>query len=646
MRFAGLLLLGLIYPEAPRAQAPARAVYASPPITLAQIRSVRFSPEVLKLGSKLRVRNLSSGLSRVFELEFGQSGLPAAALAPLVASPQQQWLPEFSILGSSEAQTLPDPTGIPASLQTQKQIIDNRPRVSSSSELSWRVLGYRVLKSASGQLFLEVSDGLKTVFVSPEQAARRIELREQATLKKLFDLGWRSLSIQRYDLGQEAFERVLRSGTRLDEKSAAQAHLGLALSRYHREGCSKTLDAELLEADRDVANQDDVSYYRALCAMGDENYDEAEILFRKLADKSHPNYADASAFYLGVIAETDERYDDAETAYLDTLDFSSDATLAGIAKTRLENVRAIKAMEDLEARWISGGFSLGAGYDTNVVALPAELEPGAYGLSKQAALVSNDLVFASLAPPWSRFVSHKINYTFLLNKHFDPQIAKVYDSYLHDLGTQFVFGTSATTKHTLAYSWTSVRLGVLGRAKESLRSQTGSYTLRLLRGTDPNNPTSETQWSYRFNAIRPKLTPSAPENDLHANAHVVGVKFVQRKDFPHVHGPEASIEFRKAKGSENSLWDFRGAYSWDYYFGDLSSPWYVSQVGSFDYKPYYQSASSRNDYALAYSAALGRTWGASVDTRLQLSGLYNFSTLMREYQYRQAAASFVLTAFF
>jgi len=624
------------------------ATFVSPPIRLSQVSSVRLSPEVFRLGQKLRIRDLSSGKSIVVEISSAESYLPTGILSRVVASPNQEWLPEFSVLAGAEGASSLNEPDLPPALRLRAAQLENKNLATSSyAPSTWRVLGYRVLKSPSGLLFLEVSDGVKTVFVTPEQAARRIEVRDAKTLKKLFDLGWRSLSIQRYDIGQEAFEGILkRAGRSLSEQQAAQAHLGLALSLYHREGCSKALDAHLLEADKDVANQDDVSYYTALCAMNDENYDQAEVLFKKLVEKQHQNYSEASAFYLGVIAETDERYDDAEAAYLDTIDFSSDNTLIGIAKTRLENVRALRAMSSLESKWISGGLGLGASYDTNVVALPQDVTPASVGLSKQAALLSSDLMFISLAPPWSRFFTHKLNYTFLLNNHFDSEIGRIYDSNIHDLGTQVGFRSEADTKHGLSYSWNSISLGPIGKSAETLRTKSFSYSLKFLRGSNPEQPDSELEWGYKYTAIRPTLEAVSTQSNLEANAHQISLKYQQRRNAPHVYGPELSAEWRSSKGSENSLWDYRIGANWDYYFGNMQSPWYLSQNGYFSYKPYYDTVLNRHDYTLSYTGALGRTWGASIDTRLQLTGTFNFSTVKSAYQYHQQALSLLVTAFF
>jgi tetratricopeptide (TPR) repeat protein len=643
MLFRGLgLLILIVAPLSARA-----ATYASPPVRLSQVSSVRLAPEVFRLGNKLRVRNLSSGVSVVVEVDPREPYLPAGILSRVVTSPDQDWLPEFSVLSGQGTGFDPNAPDLPPALRVRANTLEGGKQARTSNTLrNWRVLGYRVLKSPSGLMYLEVSDGLKTVFVTPEQAARRIEIREKNALSKLFDLAWRSLTIQRYDLGLDAFERIFARKQMMNEKQQAQAHLGLALSKYHLEGCSKPLAVHLVEADKDPANQDDVSYYRALCAMNDEKYDEAEVLFKRLVEKQHQNYSEASSFYLGVIAETDERFDDAEAAYLDTIDFASDSTLVGIAKSRLENVRSIKAMNSLETKWISGGVSASATYDTNVIALSEELTPASYGLTNQKALLTTDLAFLSLAPPWSRRFSHKLNYTFLMNKHFDDEISEIYDSNVHDLGTQVGFRSDPDVKHALSYSWSSISLGELGKSTESLRTQSASYSLKFLRGANPEQPDSELEWGYRFTAIRPTIPPVTARNDLEANGHLISVKYLQRRNSPHVYGPDFSAEWRESKGPENSLWDVHAGVNWDYYFGNPQSPWYITQVGGLNYKPYFDSLDNRHDYTASYTGSIGKTWGSSLDTRLQFSGTFNFSTLKNIYQYKQGSVSLLVTAFF
>jgi hypothetical protein len=637
-------------------EAASVASVASPPLKLSVVSSVRLAPEVFRLGQRLRIRNLSSGAQVVIPIDKAQPYVSVDVLSRLVNSPDQEWLPEFSVLASASPRQQSSPYGVlPQALRVHRSILESRGSApdfkspaanSSDASLRWRVLGYRLLKAPSGLAYLEVSERVRNVFIRPEEAARRLQAKEQRNISRLFELAWRAMAIERYDLGREAFENIRKREAFLDAQQKAQLYLGLGTSSYHLEGCNRRVDEYLIEADRDVQNRDDVSYFRALCLMAKEEYKDAEVLFKELAEKKHPGYGEASSFYLGVIAETDERFDDAEAAYLDTIDFSSDSSLVTLAQQRLENVRTLQQIHSYDTKWITGGLSLSGTYDSNVVALPSDLSPSDYGLNKASSFLASSVAFLTLTPPWSRSFTHSLSYNFLLNKHFDKGLASNYDSNTHDLGTQVQFYSSAFTSHAMGYSWTRVWLGPLGSSEENLRSHSAFYLLRNFLGPNPSQPQSILDFTLRYLAIRPIKAPFQPERDLKANGVSLSTKYTRRSDFPHVHGPEASIEYRPAKGRENSLWDFKLGGFWDYTFNGGRSAWYINQSGSFSYKPYYQSSSNRHDYNLYYTGALGRNWDEGFDMKLQFQGNLNFSTLKRSYQYQQASISLLVTAYF
>lgn len=646
-----LFMISIICPEGARhlEAATSETTVASPPFRLSVVSSVRLSPEVFRFGDRLRIRNLSSGAQIVVNINSNHPFVSASVLSRLVSSPDQEWLPEFSVLASNVPRKATRDV-IPPALRVRRSVLESRGQsaaeTQSMEQLTWRVLGYRLLRAPSGLTYLEVSDGVKTLFITPEQAARRLKAKEQRNLSRLFDLAWRAMAIQRYDIGRDGFSKIQKREKLLDTEQKAQVNLGMATSSYHLEGCSKSVDSYLIEADRDVQNRDDVSFYRALCNLAREDYKDAEILFKDLVEKQHAGYSEASSFYLGVIAEADERFDEAETAYLDTIDFAADSSLVTLAQQRLQNVRALKQIHSYQTKWISGGLNLGIAYDSNVVALPGELSPASYGLTKQSSLVSTDIAFLSLTPPWSPSFTHSLSYNFLISKHFDEGISKIYDSHAHDIGTQFQFNSSLSTSHSLGYSWSSISLGPLGSSQETLRSQTAYYLLRNMVGSSESRTPSFLDLTFRFLAIRPTLPVTIPETNLNSNGYAFTAKYSRRSSYPHVHGPEGTIEVRPSEGSENSLRELRGGYFWDYTFAGGRSPWYVSQSGYFSFKTYYESALKRKDYALNYLGSIGRTWGGGFDTKLQAQGILNFSTRKIDYQYKQSSISLLVTAYF
>ncbi len=643
--------MGLFFVASLPVPGEAKTKFNSPPLQLGKIRSIELPSDLRRKALSLRVKNLSNGRFVIIKKDQIGDSISVSSLSGLVDSEDEVWLPEFSVL-QKQFQPVTRET-LPRSLLVQKREMAPEglgkaliePEEKSQKDLLWKQIGYRISKeSQDGKWSLRLNENVVINFLTLEQASRRREIQESSEISKLFDIGWRSLEIAKYDLSAEAFEKLIEQQNKLNLKQKAQAYLGRAVTRFNLEGCAERLQDELLEADRDSRNQDDVGYYRALCALEEENYLEAENLFKEIVAKGHAQYGETSAFYIGVIAEKQERYDQAESVYLDTIDFTSDPAIVQLAKERLSYVRYLKNKYELSDSILHGGLSVTGAWDSNVVALPLELSPADYGLSKESSAYISTLGFLSLVPPWSSKFSHQINYNFFVTHYQEPSLVAAYDSMIHDIGTSFGFSSSSTINHSLSVSFSTVRVGSWGASYESLRSHSLSYQLRNIRVDSKNHPRRFVDYSFGFSNVLLKSAVSSPDYNPGAEGVSFGVKISELESESNVYGPIMSIEYRPARGREVSLGQLNVGGFWDIQFPNR--PMYFSQQAGFVFKDFYQSARSREDYQLNYSANLVWRLASSLELKFQYYGLLNVSSVPIEYQYSAHRLSVVLSAYF
>ncbi|NCN95302.1 MAG: hypothetical protein GW917_01115 [Bdellovibrionales bacterium] len=622
---------------------------SSPPLKLSTIAQIELPTQLRNQGVSLRVKNLNNGKFVLIPLNAIEKTIPLNRLMTLVSSSDELWFPEFSLLLDRKSSV--PVSQLPEALLVTKRSAENRKTIQApkirdvSKELFWKKLGYRLSRdTAASNWTLRLAENVLMRFLTVEQAEQRRQAQESAAVQKLFDIGWRSIAIAKNDLASQAFEKLIARSSTLNSTQRAQAHLGLSIVRFNDEGCSSVLESELLEADRDPANQDDVTYYRALCALEEESFKKAENLFAQLSEKSHQQYGESSAFYLGVIAEKDGRLEQAESAFLDTADFANDPGIVALAKERLTYVRYLKKRYELSDSILRGGISFTTAYDTNAVALPQELSPADYGLSKESSAFLSNLAFLSLTPPWSPSFNHQINYNFFVTHYLTEALVEDYDSMIHDIGTTFGFASSSTISHSLSASFTTIRVGSWGASYEALRSHSLNYQLKQLILSKSGAVEQSVDYTLRFSNILLMSALSSP--DFHPGSEGVGLdlKLSQLGTAAHAYGPKFSIEYRPARGREVSLGQLSFGGFWDYRFAGNKA--YVSQEAGFTFKDYYQSAGSREDYQLNYIGTLGRGIGSSLDVKLRYQGTLNVSSTPATSQYSAHKVGLVLSAYF
>lgn len=600
-----------------------------------------------KAGGKLRIRNKATGQSKVIDLA-DQEFISSDEVRELMDPKTQEFKPEFSVLDFERPKK--SPTGgrgtNPQAQQFTNSLVFDQP--------VWRELGFRSRRLRGGGVVVELdSKGGKILgparvrmpAPTPDEAARRRGLVEGGDVKKLFDIGWRSLNAKRYDLGVIAFGRVLQRKEFLTTEQLMQAHLGLGISKFHQEGCPK-IEEHFLIADRDPKNFEDIAYYRGLCAVEAKRFDKADPLFKELAKRQSTKYGESSRFFIGVVAENLDQLDDAESAYMDTIDFASDQKLVSLAKARLEAVKQAKIQREFERKWFLAAITGALGYDTNVVQLPQSLSPSDYQISKASSPTALGLVYTEIKPPWTRAADLKIKYTFLGLHYFSKELYKTYDIQSHEAGLGAAFSPTASDRVSLGLAYNSVFKGPLGEASEYIVTPSFEAKWLMVNGA-LDNPTGDMEFGFKVGLVRPRFGP--PEGvtalDATANSYVVSYRQNFRRPGNQVIGPGADFEYRPSSGSDNSYGAGTLLGKWDLPIGPDSWQLTANQEAAFQATYYYQSSLKRKDYLLRYTGSVARLWTPWLETRLQFVGTWGLSSESL-YRYRRGQLNLLVSAFF
>jgi hypothetical protein len=612
---------------------PVRARREQGPIRVDPTTKIQLPPTVK--GKKVRIRNLQTGRETV--LDVGDEDFIHSDQVRTILDPAQPVLvPEFSVLENerhSVPQRVPFPGGV--GFYYSRSLVFDQPY--------WRKLGY-VTRKAGPETRIVLEPQTQTASLSADEAARRRGLQEDRGLRKLFDIGWRALGIKRYDVGLEAFRRILARRERLDAEQLSQAFLGQGIARFHQQGCA-AVDEDFREADRDARNADDVSYYRALCDVEGRKDAEAEAVFRELARKQHPRYAEQSRFYLGVIAENDERFDDAESAYLDTIDFANDASLVQMAKSRLDKLKRLKADYNYDRKWFSAAAVASVGYDSNVVALPQELSPADYNLTNAASFPFLGVVFTEVKPPLGETIDNRYRFTTVALHQSNGQVAETSDIQSYDASTSLAW--TFNPKHSLGFGlgYNSLYRGLLGKSGEYLAST--NFDLKWTKAVgSAETPEAVMETNVKTSLVRPRQAAVDPDFNTRANSYQLSWRYLVRRVSPHVFGPGVDFEYRPSSGRENSYWSLSVVGKWDRPIGPESWSMSLGHEGVLQYTPYFQSAGKRKDWVLRYTGSVSKLWTSWLETRVQVIGNLSFSSDKSNYQYQRAQANFLLTMFY
>jgi TolA-binding protein len=573
-------------------------------------------------GRKLRIRNLTTGKETIVDLS-DEEFISSDVARSLLDKNSDRLEPQFSIL---------DRRG-PAD---QKQFTETQ----ILGQPYWRPLKFRKIDQ-KGQLTLELESPNSSPKAS--EAERRRPLREDRGIKRLFEIGWKALRVKRPDLAEQAFSRILTKQKFLNDEQKAQAHLGHGIALFHQKGCAAS-DEDLVQADQDPRNHDDVSYFRALCMVEDKKYDEARVQFQELVGKQHPTYAEPSRFYLGVVAENEKHFDDAKSAYLDTIDFANDPRLVALAKERLAALKAREMAEANKSGIFSGALTAGAGYDSNVVALPRGVDPSEFSVSKESSASMLAVLLTELQIANRQSFDANFRYLFSAFHYTESSVSQLYDLQSHELGLAADMRLSPRWELGTDLSYNAVFLGPISSAGEYLATPALQFKLNKLLG-DAKAPRARLENSFALSWPRPKRAATSPELDLTANDYLVSSRY-KVKHGTQTLGSGLELEYHPSAGIMNSFYAFNLIGSWDLPLGKPAWDLFVNQEAKAGGAVYWASTENRKDMSLTYTASLARSWKRWLETRLQFTGTLAFSSVKDKYQYQRAQINLLVTALF
>jgi len=609
----------------------------SDPIDSSKGVEIKIPEHLQKKGSKLRIRNLSTGKEVILTVG-DEDFISSDVVRNLTESSTMSLVPEFSVLTSVKKEGR---INAPSDPSLSRNF--NKGKFAYVQPI-WRPVPFALQKISSGATKIYIDTKQSAVPLSADEAAKRRALQESAGLKKLFDVGFKALSSYRFAISLEAFKRILDKSDYLSETQLRQAHLGHGISSFHQKGCQH-IDADFKIADQDPKNFDDVSYYRALCFVEARRFDDAGGLFRDLTKRLSPTYAEQSRFYLGVVAENQERFDEAETAYMDTIDFANDQRVVGLAKQRLEIVKRLKAERSYESKWFAMSLSSAVGYDTNVVALPQGLSPSDYNLSNVKSLNYMGLASFDIKPKLSARVENHLRYTFLAMHYQDSAISSTSDLQTHNAAFSADFAIGAKDNMGFTVDYTSVFLGPIKTSNEYLANIGGELRWSFLKG-ETKAPSGDMTWNFKFTGTQPRVESLTAESNSEAQSYLLGWRYNSRKNLPSVLGIGVDLEYRPSLGVDNSYFSPALLGTWAHPLAGESAGLYLSHEAQIQDSYYFErSSGTRNDYVFKYTGNLSKVWWEKVETKLQFIGTMSFSNVST-YRYNKAQINFLVSASF
>jgi hypothetical protein len=611
----------------------------------AQAGSLRIEipPEVRAEGGKIRVTNRLTGRSKTLEVSHRRT-LTEDDVGDLV-DPDGGFEPEFSLL-TSDGKYRPLRSLSPASTKLAQSLIFDRPL--------WRGVGYDARDTEAARIFrLRKQMGplqpwrpdppFATPSPSPAvEAAKRSKL-ETAEIRRLFDEGWAALHSKQNDVAFTDFSALVAGEGSLSAEQRTQAHLGRGMARFHQEGCAK-VEEDFVIAEKDPKHYDDVTYFRGLCLVEGKKFAEAEPLFRSLVNKTGSTYGESARFLFATTCENQEKYDDAESAYLDLIEFGEDANLVKISKERLEAVRALRAAKEYERKWYVAAATLALGYDTNVVSLPQSLAPSAYNITRPSSPSAMGLVFAELKIPYVKIFDPRVRYSFLTLSYLRSEL-KTNDIQSHDAGGSLSYTLNDQHRFSAGLGYNSVFLGPMGLSGEYIATPSLDASWQRTRGT-AEAPLGDDTVSAKLSFARPRKHVELEVFDATSNSYLVGYRRTTRTESGNVFGPGADLEYKPAKGKENSIVALSALGRWDLPVGPQILEIYASQEVALIYTRYYESSGKRKDTLARYTGSIAKLWKPWLETRFQVIGTLNFSSLKANYQYRKGQVNLLVSAFF
>ena len=492
---------------------------------------------------------------------------------------------------------------------------------------------------------------------------RRIDPRlgrtvgQDQAISWLYTMGWKSIEATKFHIAEEAFTRIIGRGALLSPEERAVAHLGRAIATYNRVGCQR-LQADLTEADRHPATISEVSFYRGMCLLEINRYDDAEALFEKVIDLGPGPMEGPALYYRALIWELTLEWDKAETGYIDVIENVRDKGLVERAKIRLEGMKKDLRSHLKEKKWWSLLLNTSVGVDSNVLALPAELKASDYGYTEADSGYVQGIVFAEVRPAWGSKFFQQMRYTGFAQHYTGPGMANALDIVSHDVQNAFSLSTGGFDRLGLQTSYNSVSLGKISAHQEYIGITSAKIFLktigifgelrRLKRQPvyEGAEESSQRQLYAKIALLYPKQGYSAPEFNSKATIYTFGYdQNYFESDFMSW-GHKAYLESKVAVGRENSYYAAGGGGNYSYLLNWIETG--VTWANDFNaqYSTYTSSAADRQDYSLKLNTSLTHEVWTGGELQWLLSGTANLSTQKGVYQYLKYQAQVGITQFF
>ncbi len=307
----------------------------------------------------------------------------------------------------------------------------------------------------------------------PEKA--RAERRKLAV--SVLNTSWQQVLDKKYDLALVGFDKILGSlKADLNAEELNKAQFGRALSRFHQMGCREA-GASFEELQNPGPYYEDSRYYGALCALDRDDLPVARERFQGLLAQNSERYEDAARFYLGVVAEKQGDFAAAESAYLDTIDFASDASIVALAKERVALLEEKKALDRYAKKLVSVMAMAGLGWDSNALSLPSSVRPADLNLETGASPNYLALAYLDLNNPLFYPLQQKFHYSFLMLGYTNTEISETSDLQSHSMGANVEWGEELGYRHIVDFKYGMTYLGKIGSGTKYLTSYGARWDL-------------------------------------------------------------------------------------------------------------------------------------------------------------------------
>jgi|GEM_PF-2290210 len=479
--------------------------------------------------------------------------------------------------------------------------------------------------------------------VSTEDPEKVKAARRKAALSQL-ENSWQQVLDKKYDLALVSLDNLItKMGGDLNSEELNKAMFGRALSRFHQLGCREAGPAfeELQSAGPYF---EDSQYYGALCALDRADLPVAHKRFSSLLQENSERYQDASRFYLGVVAEAQEDYSGAESAYLDTVDFASDASIVALAKDKLLLLEEKKAQDRYEKKLFSVLASAGLGWDSNALSLPPSVAPSTLNLDSGSSATYMGLAYIDLKDPWLRKLGHKLSYTYLVLGFLNSDVAPTSDLQSHSFGTSVEWGDEVGYRSTLDLKYGLTYLGKLGESTQFMTSYGATWDLTKTVLNEKQTDLDH-MWLHSLGLTRQMPTAEPTAANLDGTSWLITGSHRKRRPVDtksYTVGGE--WEYKAAAGTEPRYAMAGAVGTYEQPVGPDAWKLKFSQDGAVRGTFYFQSIAKRKDFLFTTTSAIAHSLSDQFEARAQLVLSKNFAA--EDNAYNRYQINLMLNAFF